>query len=68
MSNITNSQYDRNWQRNQTLIDFTMIPSEIENAILEEWNVPMLVADRSKILPYMITKRLKNLMENIEEF
>ena len=45
-----------------------MIPSEIENAILEEWNVPMLVADRSKILPYMITKRLKNLMENIEEF
>jgi hypothetical protein len=68
LSNITNSQYARNWQRNQTLIDFTMIPSEIENAILEEWNVPMVVTDRSKILPYMITKRLKNLMENIEEF
>lgn len=68
MTNIMSSKYARNWQRNQTLIDFTKIPSDIENEILNQWNEPMSVTDRSKILPYMITKRLKNLMDNIEEF
>ena len=68
MLNIMGSKYARNWQRNQTLIDFTKIPSDIQHEILNEWNKPMSVTDRSKILPYMITKRLKNLMENIEEF
>jgi 5'-3' exonuclease len=68
LSTIETSKYARNWERNQNLIDFNKIPDDVERSILDEWNTPMVVADRSKILPYMITKRLKNLIENIEEF
>ena len=68
LSTIETSKYARNWERNQMLIDFNKIPDDVERSILDEWNTPMVVADRSKILSYMITKRLKNLIENIEEF
>ena len=68
LSSIMNSKYARNWERNQKLIDFKEIPDNIQSEIINEWNKPMLVTNRSKILPYMITNRLKNLMENIEEF
>lgn len=68
LDDIKTSKYARNWQRNETLINFDKIPNNIESSILDEWNKPMSVTNRSKILPYMITKRLKNLIENIEEF
>jgi len=58
---------ERNWQRNQTLIDFSYIPEEIENQILEQYE-NQEPSGRSNILNYMITHRLKNLMEVIEEF
>jgi 5'-3' exonuclease len=68
ISNIENTKYFRNWERNQTLIDFNKIPDNIETQILTEFNKPLLVTDRSKILPYMITHKLKNLISSIEEF
>lgn len=68
IKNIENTKYGRNWQRNQTLIDLTKIPQDISESIMNEWKKPIVVSDRSKILPYMITNRLKNLMESIEEF
>ena len=45
-----------------------MIPDQLENDILSEFNKDSLVTDRSKVLPYMINNRLKNLIEIIEEF
>lgn len=65
---ISATKHARNWDRNRTLIDFEMIPTEIEEQICAEYLKPSVVTDRSKVLSYMITKRLKNLMENIEEF
>lgn len=65
---ISSTKYSRNWDRNRTLIDFQMIPEHIHNRILSEYEKPSLVSDRSKVLSYMITNRLKNLIENIEEF
>jgi 5'-3' exonuclease len=68
IKDISATKYSRNWDRNRTLIDFQMIPDHIRSRILTEYEKPSLVTDRSKVLSYMITNRLKNLIENIEEF
>jgi 5'-3' exonuclease len=68
INTISNSPHYKNWDRNKTLIDFDMIPEQLENNILSEFNKDLLVTDRSKVLPYMINNRLKNLIEIIEEF
>jgi 5'-3' exonuclease len=59
----------RNFQRNQRLIDFDYIPDDIQNDIYREYEESeVTVANRSKILPYLINNDLKNLIEKIEEF
>lgn len=55
------------FSRNATLIDLTNIPSEIKDKIINTYDtVP--VASRSGLLNYFIEKKLKNLMDVIEEF
>jgi 5'-3' exonuclease len=55
------------FSRNATLIDLTNIPSEIKDKIINTYDtVP--VASRSNLLNYFIEKKLKNLMDVIEEF
>jgi hypothetical protein len=55
------------FSRNQTLIDLTNIPSELKDKIINTYDtVP--VASRSGLLNYFIDKKLKNLMDVIEEF
>lgn len=66
--NFTEDKLLRNWERNSTLIDFVNIPAEIETRILDEYAKPTVVSDRSKVLPYMINNKLKNLISIIEEF
>lgn len=66
--NFTEDKLLRNWERNSTLIDFINIPTEIETRILDEYAKPTVVSDRSKVLPYMINNKLKNLISVIEEF
>lgn len=66
--NFTDDKLRRNWDRNSTLIDFMNIPAEIETRILDEYAKPTVVSDRSKVLPYMINNKLKNLISVIEEF
>jgi hypothetical protein len=68
INTISGSPHYRNWDRNKTLIDFDMIPEQLETNIISEFNKNSSVTDRSKVLPYMITNRLKNLIEIIEEF
>ena len=59
----------RNFQRNQRLIDFDYIPDDIQNDIYREYEeAEITVANRSKILPYLINNDLKNMIEKIEEF
>ena len=65
--NLSEWTSTENWERNQTLIDFNMIPENIRETILEEYKKEP-VGDRSNILNYFIDKKLKNLMVNIEEF
>ena len=56
-----------NWERNQTLVDFEKIPDWVQDKIIEEWESPVR-GSRRELFPYFAEKRLKNLMENIEEF
>jgi hypothetical protein len=57
----------RNYARNQTLINFSFIPSHIHDKILEQYK-SQGVQDRSKLVPYFIKHKLKNLMENLADF
>ena len=64
-----NEYHYRNYQRNQRLIDFDYIPDELENDIYNVYQeAEITVANRSKILPYLINNDLKELIGKIEEF
>ena len=55
------------FSRNQTLIDLRNIPDEIRNSIIDTYNTTK-PAPRMKLMNYFMEKKLKNLMEAIEEF
>lgn len=55
------------WERNKKLIDLNYIPDTIQNEVVNQFQTNS-EGDRSKILNYMIENRLKNLIENLEEF
>ena len=57
----------KNYNRNRKLIDLSCIPQELEEKIMSEFN-DVKVASRDKILNYFITKKLKTLIEVIDEF
>ena len=56
-----------NYNRNRKLIDLSCIPPELEEKIINEF-IDVKVASRDKILNYFITKKLKTLIEVIDEF
>jgi 5'-3' exonuclease len=56
-----------NWNRNKLIIDLSMIPNEIKDEIIESYE-NCKFGDRSSMLNYMIDNRLKNLIENLEDF
>ena len=57
----------KNYDRNRKLIDLSCIPQKLEDKINNEFN-DVKVASRDKILGYFINKKLKTLIEVIDEF
>ena len=57
----------KNYDRNRKLIDLSLIPPQLEAKIHNEFD-EVKVAHRSKILNYFITRKLKTLIEVIDEF
>jgi hypothetical protein len=57
----------RNYKRNQQLVDLDFIPKELQQNILDEYE-NYDVNDRSKLFNYFIAKKLRNLMDSIQEF
>lgn len=57
----------RNWNRNRTLIDLEMVPDDIREQILDQFN-EQENRDRSRLFNYFIANKLKNLTEKIGEF
>lgn len=62
-----NETLNRNWSRNSTLIDLSLIPENISESIISTYN-EMKPATRQQFMNYMIANRLKNLLEVIDEF
>ena len=62
-----NDEEQKNYERNKTLIDLNCIPKELEDKINREFE-NFEVATRDKILGYFINKKLKTLIESIDEF
>ena len=56
-----------NYMRNATLIDLSFIPVEIKEKIINTYEETK-PASRQKLLNYFIEKKLKNLIDVIEEF
>ncbi len=57
----------RNYHRNKTLVDLDETPKSICINIINQYQ-SQEVGDRSQLLNYFVDKKLKNLMEVIEEF
>jgi 5'-3' exonuclease len=62
-----NTQMQRNWNRNQQLIDLGCIPENIMKAVIDKYNEEG-GKDRSKLFNYFIAYNLKNMMESVGDF
>ena len=62
-----NEEEQKNYDRNKQLIDLNYVPRELEDKINREFD-NFEVATRDKILGYFINKKLKTLIEVIDEF
>ena len=60
-------EQQKNYERNRQLIDLNCVPKELEDNINREFD-NFEVATRDKILGYFINKKLKTLIESIDEF
>lgn len=57
----------RGWKRNEQMVSLEFIPSNIREAIIEQYKAEA-GKDRSKLFNYFIAKGLKNLMTDISQF
>ena len=62
-----NEQLLRNFKRNESLIDLTQVPERIKEQIIERYN-EVNTNDRSQLFNYFMANKLRNLMENIQDF
>ena len=65
---IPEGEIKRNYQSNKTLIDFDSIPNELGELIYNMWVDKITQNDKSKILPYFMKHRLKELTEKLGDF
>lgn len=62
-----NDEERRNWQRNVKLVDFTHIPEDVKESIMQAFEVEP-TGSKSAIMNYLIKNRCRNLLNEIEEF
>jgi hypothetical protein len=58
----------RNFRRNESLIDLSKVPAEYSNKILDAYREPKKVTGKDKLLNFFIQKRMKMLIEHLQEF
>lgn len=62
-----NDEMLRGWKRNEQLIDLNCIPITIRESVVSSYE-EQANKDRSKLFNYFIAKKLKNLMDSINDF
>jgi hypothetical protein len=60
-------KYYRNFIRNKTLIDLKEVPDNIQNEILDKLEM-LNTKDKSQLINYFSTHKLKKLVECINDF
>lgn len=58
----------RNWDRNEKLVSFDFIPSDVEAEIIEAYKASVPINDRMGIMNYLIEKRCRLLLDELEDF
>jgi hypothetical protein len=58
----------RNWHRNSTLVDFKHIPEEVSNEIISSYINNSPNGDKMSIMNYLIEKRCRLLLDDLEDF
>lgn len=61
------AEFVKNFQRNKQLVDFTCIPIDIKNAVINNFE-KQPEKNKSMLLNYFIENRMKNMLELLEEF
>lgn len=57
----------RNYQRNETLVDLSKCPQDIKDEIIDTFETTE-TAPRGKLMNYLVKKRCKQLIDSIQEF
>jgi hypothetical protein len=63
-----NDQEKRNWQRNLTLVDFSYIPEDVHNEIVNAYLNTKPNKDKMLIMNYLMEHRCRLLLDEIEDF
>lgn len=63
-----NDDERRNFQRNELLVSYAMIPDNIKTRIIDTYITKKPSSNKMKIMEYLVKNKCKNLLENIEEF
>lgn len=58
----------RNFQRNKMLVDYTMIPADLQEKIINTYKTTTPTGTRQKILAYLIHHKCRNLIDHAEDF
>jgi hypothetical protein len=61
--------YERkNWDRNNRLINFDMMPEDIQKSITSQYEAYIVKGDQMKVFEYLVSKRCRLLLDDIEGF
>lgn len=63
----TDAAFRRNYDRNKQLVDFSYIPKELKEQVINTFENTKS-GDKSKLLDYFIANRMKMMLEHLEEF
>lgn len=67
LSDIDEWKKTDNWKRNETMINLNLVPEEISQQVIDQYNTPCQ-NDKSKILDYLVEHRMKTMLEHLQEF
>ena len=67
MGEMYDHNIQKNWIRNEKMINFEYIPENIRKSIIEEYEKE-ITGSRNGLLDYFINNKLKQLISHIEEF
>ena len=60
------AEYERNVERNKTLVDLTYIPEDIERNIMNEFAKPF-TGNKGKVFDYLVKNNMKLILESVDQ-